>query len=409
MTDNRQVFITKDQMDKEFKEEFPNSPDFSSKMVPALSPLAERLITKRTEVKKDKVIIDHLSFSFPLSSLRHCHKAGFAGSTSKKQHIFPLPPKIENSEGKSLEEIEKHMLYVKSQLSDFYVRSLKIFVEHVLGFYISVPRDKGFHGYTNSMTMRTETGIEVGFIGIGGQNDTVYIQISGTGCKYLFDKTSTFVLHHWLHKVLGISFLARIDLAKDDYDNVYNCDYAEKAYEDGIFRTGKGGRMPVIKPCHEFIYGGNGRPVYDVEMVCIGKRTSPVFWRIYNKKLEQKIEDNRLTWYRSEVELKKWSVDALLDADLAFAGINSFAQSMSTVEGVRTKSMNKAKTACLTLASRVRWYRHAAGRALNDILKLTNGDISKTIGLLLPEDDSIRETLGIPPTYKDLLNHVMEC
>ena len=408
MTDTRKVINSKEQLAKEFKEEFPNAPDFSGQLVPSLSPLATRLLDKSCKVKKDAVIVDHLAFSFALSSLRHCHKAGFAGTTSKKQNIFPLPPEIKNLEGKTVEEIEIHRLQTSELLSDFYVRSLKVFVEHVLGFYVSIPRGKGFHGYTDSLTMRTETGVEVGFIGIGGQNDTAYIQISGTGCKYLFSQTTPFVLHHWLNKVLSISFLSRIDLAKDDYDNVFNCDYAETAYQDGIFRTGKGGRMPVIKPCHEYIYGANGNRVFDVEMICIGKRTSPVFWRIYNKKLEQKIDDARLSWYRSEVELKKWSVDTLLNVDAAFAGINSFAKSMSTVEGVRTKSMTKAKEACLSLAGRVRWYRQSAGRALNDILKLVNGDISKAIGLLLP-DDSVGETLGIPPTYKDLLNHVMEC
>lgn len=407
MTDNRIIHKSPDQLLQDLRKDFPNSPKFDNQLVPALSPLAERLIEKRIK-PKNSVKIDHLSFSFPLTSLRHCHKAGFAGTTSKRQTLFPLPPKIENSEGKSLEEIERHAFFVKSQLSDFYVRSLKIFIDHVLGFYVSSPRDKGFHGYTNSMTMKTESGVDVGFVGIGGQQDTVYIQISGTGCKYLFGKTSTFVLHHWLSKVLGISFLARVDLAKDDYDNVYNCQYAEKAYVDGIFRTGKGGKMPVLKLCDEFVIAKNGSRIFDVEMLCIGKRTSPVFWRIYNKKLEQKIDDDRLTWYRSEVELKKWTVDCLLDVDATFAGINSFAQSMSEFEGVRTKSMSKTKEACLTLASRVRWYRHSAGRALNDILKLTNGDISRTIGLLLP-DDSVGESLGIPPTYKNLLNHVMEC
>jgi len=403
MTEPLKIIKSKEQLTKELKEDFPNAPDFSRKLVPALSPLAARLIDKSCKVKKDAVIVDHLAFSFKLSSLRHCHKAGFAGTTSKKQTFFPLPPKIENSDGKTLDEIEEHLLSVKAQLSEFYVKTLKIFIEHALGFYITTPRGQGFHGYTDSLTMRTENGIEVGFVGIGGQNDTAYIQISGTGCKYLFSKTSPFVLHHWLNTVLGISFLSRIDLAKDDYDNIYNCEYAVNAYKDGIFRTGKGGRMPVLKLCDEFIFDEKGGRVFDVEMICVGKRTSPVFWRIYNKKLEQKIDDARLNWYRSEVELKKWTVDCLLNADLAFAGINGFAQTMSVVEGVRTKSMTKAKEACLTLASRVRWYRQVAGSALNEIIELVNGDISKAFGLLLPDDNSVGEKLGIPPAYKDLL------
>ena len=373
----------------------------------ALSPLADHLINKRVVAKSDSVIIDHLSFSFRLSELRHCHKAGFSGRTSKNQNLFPLPPKVQSSEGKTLEEIESHRRVIESQKLDFYEKSLKVFVSHVLGFELSAPRDKGFHGYINSLTLKTVTGVDVGFVGIGGQNDTVFIQISGAGCKHLFDYTSKFVLHHWLNTVLSISYLSRIDLAKDDYDGNFDCDYAHRAYIDGAFRTGKGGKMPVFKDASEYVYDNDLQKIFDVEMVCVGKRTSPIYWRVYNKKLEQKLHKEDLIWYRSEAELKKWTVDALLDVDAVFAGLNVFSQSMENTQGVRTKSMSKSKEACIELASRVRWFRHAAGRALGDILELVEGDISKAIGLLLP-DKAIGEKLGIPPTYKNLISHVLE-
>jgi len=93
-------------------------------------------------------------------------------------------------------------------------------------------RGRGLHGYKDSMTILAN-GIEVGYVGIGGQRDTVYFQISGQGCKYLFTYTTPFVIHHWLAKVFSCTRLSRIDLAFDDYDNNFNCDYAEKAYRDG--------------------------------------------------------------------------------------------------------------------------------------------------------------------------------
>jgi len=354
------------------------------------------------------VIVDHLAFSFPLSQLRHCHKAGFAGYSPETQPFFPLPPEVESSEGKSLDEIEKHSLFVKKQLSEFYLKTLKAFVDHVLGFTVSAPRDKGFHGYTNSLTLKSKTGVDVGFIGLGGQRDTAFIQISGLGCKNLFGHTDKFVLHHWLNTVLSISFLSRVDLASDDYDGNFDCNYAENAYRDGAFRTGKGGKMPVFKDASEYVYGNNSQKFFDVEMVVIGKRTSPIYWRIYNKKLEQQIINDKLNWYRSEVELKKWSVDCLLDVDASFAGLNAFSQSMENTQGVRTKSMSPTKSACLELASRVRWFRHAAGRALGDVLEIVGGDVSKAFGLLMP-DEKLGEKLGIPPTYKKLINNALEC
>ena len=98
----------------------------------------------------------------------------------------------------------------------------------------------------------------------------------------------------------------------------------------------------------------------------------------------------------------------MLDVDATFAGLNAFSQSMENTQGVRTKSMSPTKSACLELASRVRWFRHAAGRALGDVLEIVGGDISKAFGLLLP-DEMLGDKLGIPPTYKKLINNALEC
>lgn len=368
----------------------------------AYSSLAEKLIEKRLSKEYKLVKIDHLAFSFRLAELRHCHRAGIAGKTAKTQTFYPQPPKVETLVGDDLEHIEKHKLRIEAERSEFYLKTLKIFVDDVLGFDVSAPRDKGFHGYTNSMTMKSKNGQDVGFIGIGGQNDTVYIQISGFGCKHLFDHTTPFVLHHWLNTVFSVSHLSRIDLAKDDYDDNFDCNYAETAYLDGWFRSGKGGQMPTFKNASEYRYDNNMSRIYDVEMVAVGKRTSPIYWRIYNKKLEQGIKDVDLSWFRTEVELKKWSVDALLNPDLAFAGINAFSQSMVNQAGIRTKSMTKAKEAAVDVASRVRWIRRACGKALGDILDFYDGDIEQTFGLILPDDTGNK--LGIPPSYKNLIN-----
>jgi len=387
-----------------------------NKFIKAISPLAQKLIDKRKS-NKDSVKVDHLSFSFKLADLRHCHRAGFAGATAKKQNFFPLPPKIKSTvqlsgldQEQSHKELEKERLRVQRLKMDFYQETLKRFISHVLGFELSAPRDKGFHGYHNSMTLKSLNGSDVGFVGIGGQQDTCYIQISGNGCKHLFSHIQLFALHHWLSTVLGITHLSRLDLCKDDYDNNFNCDYAMAAYKEGWFRSGSGGRMPVVKDASEYVFDEDFNRICDVEMINVGKRTSPIYWRIYNKKLEQGITDNRLIWFRSEVELKKWNVDALLNVDEAFAGINQFSKSMTDCDGVRTKSMSSSKEAALDLASRAKWFRHAAGKALVDVLELLDGDIEQAIGYLLPNDRSTQiSKMGIPPTYSKLINHALEC
>jgi phage replication initiation protein len=391
--------------------------DFSKK--------AELLATSK---KSDAIKIDHLAFSFPLHSLKGCINAGstklsrkiktgtkkefFTGKevsiykSIKQGSIFPDAPKPKSFQSGEFEEFEKYKLEVHKQLAEYYEKTLKIFVEHVFGFEVSPMRGRGLHGYKDSMTLRTTNGVDVGFIGIGGQRDTIYFQISGTGCKYLFSRMSTFVLHHWLVKVLGISKLSRLDLAFDCYDNNFNCTYATTAYKDGAFSSGLGGRPPEFGLHHKFTFSKNMEPDFTVEMVSIGKRTSPVYWRIYNKKLEQGIKDAELTWHRNEVELKKWDADSLLNVGQVFAGLCPFSASMDLNKGIKTKCMTIAKEACLDLAARAKHVRHSAGKALGDILEIFEGDIAKTLGVILPNDTGGK--YGIPPTYQKLINQVIE-
>tara|TARA_R110001606_G_C15389779_1_gene651394 strand:+ start:1148 stop:2308 length:1161 start_codon:yes stop_codon:yes gene_type:complete len=371
---------------------------------------ATQLINNRLERFKkheaNQTIIDHLSFSFPLADLRHLRRSPSFGSTVDSQTLFPEFPNIKQelkTEGlthaEALHAIDVQKQRINDAKSDFYYRSLRAFASVVLGFELSAPRDKGFHGYQNSLNLLTQEGNQVGFVGIGGQRNTVYFQISGEGCKHLWSHTTPFILHHWLSKVLSISYLSRIDIARDCYDDVFNCKNAETNFFQKAFARKKGGPNPTMAPRHSFTVEG----VYDVEMTTIGKRTSPVYWRIYNKKLEQGINEPDLIWYRNEVELKKWSVDSLLDPDSTFAGICDFSQQMINSDGVHTSSSPIATTAATDLASRVKWVRRMCGKALSDIFEITEGDIQTLLGLLVPDKYITGKSLDIPNTYKQLL------
>lgn len=355
--------------------------------------------------QSDVIQIDHLAFSFPLASLRHCKSAGFAGRTSKTQTFFPQMPVPKPFTGKEFGDFEKYTNRCNEIRSDFYERTLKIFTSHVLKMTMSSMRGRGLHGYRDSMTLHAN-GVEVGFVGIGGQRDTVYFQLSGTACKHLFSTVTPLFIHHWLCKVLGITKLSRIDLAFDCFDNNFNCEYAHLAYKDLAFKSPLGGACAQFGINHKFTYDDNYKEIYTQEMVTVGQRANPIYWRIYNKKLEQGIIDDNLHWYRSEVELKKRDIDCLLNVGQTFSGLCPFSKSLDKLSGVRTTSMTKAKEACLTLASKVKHVRRSAGKALHDILEIFDGDIEKTLGLCLP--DSATTKFGLPPTYKKLINQVIE-
>lgn len=371
---------------------------------------ATQLINNRIERFKkhesNQTIIDHLSFSFKLADLRHLKRAGMAGVTTESQTVFPDVPNIKsefNTQGMNSAELEEHLKTQKQRvndlMSDFYFKSLRAFASVALGFQLSAPRDKGFHGYQNSMNLLTQEGNQIGFVGIGGQRDSVYFQISGEGCKHLWSHTTPFILHHWLSKVLTISHLSRIDIARDCFDDVFNCKNAETNFFQKAFARKKGGPNPTMANHDSISVDG----VYDVEMKTIGKRTSPVYWRIYNKKLEQGIQEPDLVWYRNEVELKKWTVDCLLDPDSTFAGLCDFAQSMINTDGVHTSSSPKVSNAATDLASRVKWVRRMCGKALADIFEITEGDLQTVLGLLVPDKYITGKSLDIPNTYKQLL------
>ncbi len=270
---------------------------------------------------EQSVHIDYLCFTFAVKDLRHCHDAvrrlhkheeykGFAKSGLLQRHCrapkFPAPPVFNPTVAQTSDEIDAYNKAFDICYRNYLEDCLRIFTNQVLGLSLSAPRGLGFQFYTESMKLTSPDGEDFcGFVGIGGNNDTVHFQINGTGCKHVFARRPTWSLHDWLTNVLGVQTLARVDLAYDDYDGIFDCEYAYKAWRDDCFRTAERGRGPVL---HEDMtiasIGKDGKPIYTKEQYSIGSRTSRIYWRIYNKALEQKLANTGLVWYRSEVELK---------------------------------------------------------------------------------------------------------
>ncbi|RXJ74332.1 hypothetical protein CS022_04585 [Veronia nyctiphanis] len=265
--------------------------------------------------------------------------------------------------------------------------------------------------------MYSPCGIKLGLFAIGGNNDTFHCQFSGDGCRYLFDpltrnradqRTLTPQrLHFWLHKVLGVTTLSRIDLAVDDFDGLFTCDYAEKAYKDGAFRRSNRGLNPTYEPKRVYQDTQFGLKLIN-EGVIVGSRRSTVYWRVYNKALEQGI-DGKL-WYRNEVELKKVSVDVLARPAEHFAGICPFSASIEPTVPCASISLTVKKTG-LTLAGRTRWLRRQCSRTLTELVDKFDGDVAAVVGLLLrdPHLDALNNSFGesklhLPYTHYQLLN-----
>ncbi len=369
---------------------------------------------------EQSVHIDYLCFTFAVKDLRHCHDAvrrlhkheeykGFAKSGLLQRHCrapkFPAPPVFNPTVAQTSDEIDAYNKAFDICYRNYLEDCLRIFTNQVLGLSLSAPRGLGFQFYTESMKLTSPDGEDFcGFVGIGGNNDTVHFQINGTGCKHVFARRPTWSLHDWLTNVLGVQTLARVDLAYDDYDGIFDCEYAYKAWRDDCFRTAERGRGPVL---HEDMtiasIGKDGKPIYTKEQYSIGSRTSRIYWRIYNKALEQKLANTGLVWYRSEVELKKWNVDVLLNPAGAYAALNDFSASISTAKKFNTKPV-PTKRAALDLLASAHWMRRQYGKILNSLIEFHEGDIETVVGSLVRDGTKFT----FPDTYGKLVTHILE-
>lgn len=345
---------------------------------------------KRDKFRDDAIVVDHLSFSVPLSEFRHLETAN-----PNEQKRWKSLPKRTWSKIKDQSLKEQMINDWQAEFRECLYQRFLQFCEDILNVRISPLRERGIHGYTNSAKILAKTApISLGFIGIGGNNNTVYVQLSGEGCKHVFSKRSPFVIHHWLCNVLSVKKLNRIDLAYDDFDGNYSIDYAEKAYADEAFKNPHGGRLPK---CTTILEKEGNRVTGHT--FAIGSRQSAIYWRIYNKAMEQGAPEGTV-WFRNEVELKKCSSDVLKSPSRAFAGLNRFSASVNLEHGLSYKTLCKKVT--LDFNNRIRWAKRQCGRTISDVLEHFGGDVYLALGALC---DSRGGKFALPDTQSHILNH----
>lgn len=342
------------------------------------------------------VLIDHLAFSLPMTQFKDLTRAG---STRGKPYKWARMAEIKEylSDDKFKNSEDAHNAFRQDCL-DILMFRIETFVTSILGLSLGPIADKGFNGYKNSRKIYDSTGrIHCGFFGFEGNQDTVYFQISGCGCKFLFDKISPPSLHFWLYKVLSVRRLTRIDLAVDDMTGNFDCDYAKNAYFDDAFRVGKRGMMPEMSPQPHY----RGHELIS-ETIYVGSRQSTFFWRIYDKAAEQSLA--KTIWYRSECECKRVDIKVLLNIAAAWNGFNAFSASFSVNSKESMSIRTQTQRACLDLAGRIQWARKQVGRTLSDILEHFDGDLMQTLGCLIDERGG---KFGLPDSYQNLIiNHL---
>lgn len=361
------------------------------------------------------VIIDHLAFSCPISALQYLDAATRLGGESEDRFTWERMPKRDWHICKTDTARQKRIDAFQEKSRAVLEKRLTQFLSKVMGVQLRPMRGRGLHGYFDSAEMYSPCGIHLGLFAIGGNQDTFYCQFSGDGCRYLFDgmvrnqsnqRTLTPErLHFWLHKVLGVTALPRIDLAVDDYDGIFDCNYAKSAYMDGAFRRSNRGLNPTFE--HKVVQQDTANGLQTVnEGVIVGSRKSAVYWRVYNKALEQGLKD--VVWFRNEVELKKVTIDVLVNPAAHFAGICAFSSSIEPTEGMSIRRI--AKDTGLSLAGRTRFARRQCGKIIYELIQKHNFDTDSVFGLLMSKEyleklnEEMPSRLALPSTYTHLLN-----
>lgn len=345
------------------------------------------------------VKVDHLAFTFNYGDLKHLEKS------DDQEFVSLQMPEFRNPRFDTPEEIERAMTTYQNKVRKVLADRFDLFMEKIFKFRLSPMRGRGLHGYNDSMVILDMTGtVECGLVGIGGNADTVFVQINGTGCTKLFEHISHQELHRWLSLYLGVTRLARIDLAVDDYTGNFDCKYAEMCFYEGAFRTASRGRSPTMVAHKRVSESGE----ISEEATLVGSRSSTVYWRVYNKKLEQKITDPKVIWYRNEVELKKVSIDYLACPASAFSGLCDFAASIEAAPPVKFSANKKAQG--LEFFGRIAWVRRQCGVALAEIIAMTEGDLGEAFGMLIPHKHRREDfaAIGVPDSYQNLLNTLLE-
>lgn len=168
-------------------------------------------------------------------------------------------------------------------------------LQDLLGFGVSHQLKTGANFYESSYQLDHNAGK----VCIGGQNDTILLMLSGTGCTY--------AKHGWQHALHDFLLLrakdpkiTRIDLAHDDLNGDYtNLAWFVRQHDKGGFNSTN--RTPEIE-----LRGNWKRPNGKGRSVYIGTAKASKYCRIYEK--GKQLGDKSSPWVRVEVEFKAKSI-----------------------------------------------------------------------------------------------------
>lgn len=287
---------------------------------------------------------------------------------------------VEMSEAEKLELVKEFVFEITTVLSDIFGSD----------FSDATYNGKGIHFYKYGFSIGNADA-KLGTIAIGGQNNTVLIMITGTGCQYA-DNYWEHNLYNFLKYQAVNPKLTRIDLAHDDFEGIYSSpEIADTADSQGMFALTN--RMPTVQHLGDW-----KRPTGAGRTLQVGKRENGKLYRGYEK--GKKFGDVDSLWFRSEVEFgsagRHLPFEMLISPTQYFAGAYPFC--LELVEHAKGEIFDMVsrvpctkKEAEISLNKSIQIWKHQAGRYIAAYRELFVKKDSQ--GNLIPDDTLILDLL----------------
>lgn len=286
----------------------------------------------------------------------------------------------EMPEAEKLELVKEFVFEITTVLSDIFGSD----------FSDATYNGKGIHFYKYGFSIGSADA-KLGTIAIGGQNNTVLVMITGTGCQYA-DNYWEHNLYNFLKYDAINPKLTRIDLAHDDFEGIYSSpEIADEADSQGMFALTN--RIPTVQHLGDW-----KRPTGAGRTLQVGKRENGKLYRGYEK--GKKFGDVDSLWFRSEVEFgtagRHLPFEMLISPTQYFAGAYPFC--LEIVEHAKGEILDTVsrvpctkKEAEISLNKSIQIWKHQAGRYIAAYRELFVKKDSQ--GNLVPDDSLILDLL----------------
>lgn len=191
---------------------------------------------------------------------------------------------------------------------DLVAEKIQAHLWHIFGDgYTLLPMQGGIHRYKKGFYIKGFDNQVLGTVGIGGQNNTVFIGISGTGCDY-----ADFGFENRLYDFLDNApnaHITRIDLAHDDFDGSYSSfELANQKETEKAFMLPKARIRPAVVIHGEYKHNDPNNKGLTLN---VGSRQNGKLARCYEK--GKQLGDKDSFWFRSELEIHRKAVEIPFD------------------------------------------------------------------------------------------------